>query len=207
MLLSAAVSSSLQTRQEMSHRRYELPFNVLSVTAAGRGFVIRVQWEEPRSWFSWPGKDIFESFFGLKQRLEDLQSLFNEVEKPPFPSPPSPRSVGDAGWRRVIADWGCRGSKRILLFDSLLNLVCLCRGIKRSDGTSFQTASKGEMRKVGEVWPQTLLEELTAALVRAERGGELLYTLVSYWFLFPHQMRDDWCLSKELRTVRKRLSV
>jgi len=58
--------------------------------------------------------------------------------------------MGDVGLEMDDCILRLKGRKHILLSDSLLNLLCLCRGIKWPEGTGFQTSSKGEMRKVGE---------------------------------------------------------
>lgn len=49
--------------------------------------------------------------FELKQRLKDLQFLFNEVEKLPFPNMPSLHSLGDMGLEMVDCGLRLKGSK------------------------------------------------------------------------------------------------
>lgn len=69
---------------------------------------------------------IFWLLLGLKQRLEDVQSVLSEGEKPPLPSLPCLLWEVRDGRERVQRD-------KHILSHSPLNLPCLCRAIKWSD--------------------------------------------------------------------------
>lgn len=102
-------------------------------------------------------------------------------------------------WRWTIVDWRCRGSKYILLSDSPLNLLCLCRGMKWHQFPNYKQRGN---EKVGEKREFTSQET-----GESWKWWRTSFMLPSCWFLFHHQTRHGWCLTKELRTVRKRLVV
>jgi len=168
---------------------------------SGRGLVIQVQGRNREADFHDAVK-TFWLLFKLKSRLKDLQSLFNEVEKPPFPDSSSRIPWETWVWRWMIAYWGWRGENTSSSLTPCW-IYCVSAGVSNGQKALVsKLQAKGRWEKLERDVSSChehreatgLPEGLTAALVRAEVGGEPLscFTPVDFCSLIKWEMVSIW---------------